>query len=62
LTITTSTVINEYLHWDGDTLLYTSTSPGSGVDDIKIGGFAEMTPSDGNIASIVRAPVTGTSC
>lgn len=50
LTITTSTVVNEYLHWDGDTLLYTSTSPGSGVDDIKIGGFAEMTPSDGNIA------------
>jgi len=50
LTISTSTVVSEYMHWDGDTLLYTSSAPGSGVDDIKIGGFAEVTPSDGNIA------------
>lgn len=50
LTITTSTVVHEYLHWDGDTLLYTSTAPGAGADDVKIGGFAEMTISDGNIA------------
>ncbi|HEY0395096.1 MAG TPA: hypothetical protein VGD01_11435 [Candidatus Elarobacter sp.] len=40
----------EYMHWDGDSLLFTSTSPSGGVDDIKIGGFAEVTPYDGNIA------------
>lgn len=40
----------EYLHWDGDTLLFTSGSPTSAVHDIKLGGFAEMTTGDGNIA------------
>lgn len=41
---------NETLHWDGDTLLYTSNSSGT-VDDVKTGLLADSSPgSNGNIA------------
>jgi len=42
-------VYREYLHWDGDTLLFTSTTPSASPDNIKIGGFAELNPPSGVI-------------
>ena len=39
----------EYLHWDGDTLLFTSGSPSGTPDNIKVGSIAEIRPSDGAI-------------
>jgi YD repeat-containing protein len=35
----------ESMHWDGDTLLFTTNGHGT-VDDIKIGAIAELTPLD----------------
>ncbi len=45
-----SSTFNEYMHWDGDSLLFTTSSPSAGVDDVKIGAFAEVTTADGNMA------------
>ncbi len=39
----------EYLHWDGDTLLFTSGTPSGPPDNIKVGSIAEIRPSDGAI-------------
>ncbi len=39
----------EYLHWDGDVLLFTSSSPSGTPDNIKIGSLGEVRPSDGTI-------------
>ncbi len=33
-----------WLHWDGDTLLYTSKSSGSTIEDIKLGLLGDITP------------------
>ena len=54
LTSIDSITAYEYLHWDGDTLLFTSSSPASGMDDIKIGSFGDLT-SDGAIAVYDRS-------
>jgi len=39
----------EYFHWDGDTLLFTSGTPSGPPDNIKVGSIAEIRPSDGAI-------------
>lgn len=39
----------EYLHWDGDALLFTSGTPTGPPDNIKIASVAEIRPSDGAI-------------
>jgi len=45
---TTAPVSNwETLHWDGDTLLFSSNQSGQ-VDDIKVGMLADYTPLDAN--------------
>jgi len=41
----------ETLHWDGDTLLFTTTQSGA-VDDVKIGMMADYTPTDTNYAGL----------
>jgi len=39
------------LHWDGDTLLFTTNSSGA-VDDVKIGMMADYTPLDANYKNV----------
>jgi len=41
----------ETLHWDGDTLLFTTTQSGK-VDDVKIGMMADYTPTDTNYTGL----------
>ena len=40
-------VYQEFLHWDGDTLLFTSATAAGAADIIKIGGVAEIRTADG---------------
>lgn len=46
---TTGSSSSRYLHWDGDTLLYTSQTPSGSADDIKIGTDGDLTTADDNI-------------
>jgi len=34
------------LHWDGDSILYTTTNPGALLDDIKVETLADIAPND----------------